>query len=797
MRKFLLTLIIASFAGVMCSCQDADKLVTNAGAVSVGAGSVDSLTTPNTARVNIWFQKKDYSQIQTAGILFGQVKDLDFLITYGEDINIKFDNRDVCVFDLIELKPNTEYYYVGYAKLASGITSYSGIRYLKTLKDDISITPGLVTFNPLDLTNPTLTTLTSTIVVKTQYVDWTPEIDAETYPWIKSAVRLDDTTMQVTVNTITEQKDALEGRSGQVKIYATTNENATKMRSVLINQLPATTEMTNPADHVYSAGAMAKPVTGVAKSNVGFDVEACETPEWIKVMVGTSGSASLECLANTTTEYREGTVKLVTALSGEENFVIVKQDPAMLVDADTLVLGYAKDSEGVFGVTTYTGTPKMTNDTRNNASPEFDNSNKEGQLFRITTPQSGGIQIKALTTNQKYEPQYYPLTIYFVDGENTYTKDVTVCQNATTFSIDVNSFEYPKSIAEYYVTTSHSGATAEPQVDWLEATVDGTTVTIKTKSEATAVREGVVNIVWGEQVCPVYVKQLTANDGVAVDYAAEVNVTLPYGETTQVAVDFAEVLEKFGLTATAMDAYYVPSTSSSKGKFKADSKSIIWRALLADGTTFASDRGVNIYSGTGYGSYYDVNGNASVAGEGIIALNFDEDNAVINVLNADAAEVGATYSGQLQLAYNQPAEEKINTYTIKVNVTISTPLLKQVTLTGASGTSLWTNNTIDSLMGYAFSVEEDMIAGMIQNGEIEMVGLNADGTEVAQKTYGTTGFIFSADGNVGTYPNPVYVEYKNSRIYAGVIEGVAATIPSGTYGVKFKYNGIELPVYVK
>ena len=140
--------MIASFAGVMCSCQDADKLVTNAGAVSVGAGSVDSLTTPNTARVNIWFQKKDYSQIQTAGILFGQTKDLDFLITYGKDINIKFDNRDVCVFDLIELKPNSEYYYVGYAKLASGVTSYSGIRYLKTLKDDISITPGLVTFEP-------------------------------------------------------------------------------------------------------------------------------------------------------------------------------------------------------------------------------------------------------------------------------------------------------------------------------------------------------------------------------------------------------------------------------------------------------------------------------------------------------------------------------------------------------------------------------------------------------------------------------------------------------------------------
>ena len=90
-----------------------------------------------------------------------------------------------------------------------------------------------------------------------------------------------------------------------------------------------------------------------------------------------------------------------------------------------------------------------------------------------------------------------------------------------------------------------------------------------------------------------------------------------------------------------------------------------------------------------------------------------------------------------------------------------------------------------------------MIAGMIQNGEIEMVGLNADGTEVAQKTYGTTGFIFSADGNVGTYPNPVYIEYKNSRIYISVVDGMVATVPSGTYAVKFKYNGIELPVYFK
>ena len=118
-------------------------------------------------------------------------------------------------------------------------------------------------------------------------------------------------------------------------------------------------------------------------------------------------------------------------------------------------------------------------------------------------------------------------------------------------------------------------------------------------------------------------------------------------------------------------------------------------------------------------------------------------------------------------------------------------------MTGAAGTELWNNNTIDSLMGYAFSIEEDLIAGKIQSGEIEMVGLNPDGTEVANKTYGTTGFIFAADGTVGTYPNPVYVEYKNSRIYAGVIDGVSATIPSGTYGIKFKYNGIELPVYIK
>lgn len=796
MRKILLTLLIASFAGVMCSCEEDEKEITNAGAVAVGAGSVDSLTTPNTARVNVWFRQQDYSQIQTAGILFGQTKDLDFLVTYGEDINVEFKNQDVCVFDLIELQPNSDYYYVGYAKLTSGVVSYSGIRYIKTLKDEISITPGLVTFDPIDLANPTATSLTSNIVVKTQFADWTPEIDAETYPWIKSATRLDDTTMQVVVSTITEQKAALEGRSGQVRIIATTNENATKMRSVLINQLPATTEMGNPADHVYTPKAMPNPVTGVAKSNVGFDLEACEAPEWITIMVGTSGSVSLECQANTSVDYREGTVKLVTAMSGEENIVNIKQDPAMLVDVETLELGYQNGSEGTFIVSTYTGTPKMSNDTRNNAGEVFANGNPN-QKFRITTPATGGIKIQALTTNQCLEDQSYPLTIYFVDGENTYTKDVTVVQKATTFTIDVDNFEFPKSIAEYYVTTSLSGAVAEPQVDWIEATVDGTTVTIKTKSEANTVREGIVNIVWGEHVCPVTVKQLTANDGVAENAVANLSINLPYGETMPVAVDFAEVLEKFGLTSTAMDAYYVTSTSTSKGKFKEGSKSIIWRALLADGNPYLSERGLNIYTGEGYGSWYDAAGNANAATEGVIALNFDESTGAINVSNAEAAEVGKTYTGQLELAYNQPAEGKVNTYTVKVSVTITTALLKEVTLSGAAGAELWNNNTIDSLMGYAFSIEEDLIAGKIQSGEIEMVGLNPDGTEVANKTYGTTGFIFAADGTVGTYPNPVYVEYKNSRIYAGVIDGVAATIPSGTYGIKFKYNGIELPVYIK
>ena len=797
MRKILLTLLIASFAGVMCSCEEDEKEITNAGAVAVGAGSVDSLTTPNTARVNVWFRQQDYSQIQTAGILFGQTKDLDFLVTYGEDINVEFKNQDVCVFDLIELQPNSDYYYVGYAKLTSGVVSYSGIRYIKTLKDEISITPGLVTFDPIDLANPTATSLTSNIIVKTQFADWTPEIDAETYPWIKSATRLDDTTMQVVVSTITEQKDALEGRSGQVRIIATTNENATKMRSVLINQLPATTEMGNPADHVYTPKAMANPVTGVAKSNVGFDLEACEAPEWITIMVGTSGSVSLELQANTGVDYREGTVKLVTAMSGEENIVNIKQDPAMLLDAEVVNIDYAAGSKGAVQCLTYNSATQSLvgkaglNATKDNASAEI------LEAFKITATRSGGLNFEAINDNRTLAAKEYPLTVYFVDGENTYTRDMTIVQAATTFTIDVNSFEFPKSVAEYYVTTSHAGAVAETDADWIEATVNGTTVTIKTKNEPSTVREAVVNIVWGEHICPVTVKQLTVNDGVAQDYVANLSINLPYGEKQPVAVDFAEVLEKFGLTSTAMDAYYVPASGSGKGKFKADSKSIIWRTLLADGTPYTSELGSNLYTAEGYGSWYDLAGSACTSAEGIIALEFDEATGVINVSNAEAAEVGQTYTGQIELAYNQPAEGKLNTYRIKVSVTITTALLKEVTLSGAAGTELWNNNTIDSLMGYAFSIEEDLIAGKIQSGEIEMVGLNPDGTEVANKTYGTTGFIFAADGTVGTYPNPVYVEYKNSRIYAGVIDGVAATIPSGTYGIKFKYNGIELPVYIK
>lgn len=795
MRKIFLTLMIASLAGVMCSCEEDDKLVTNADAVTVSAGSVDSLTTPNTARVKVWYKKENYSQIQTAGILFGQTKDLDFLVTYGEDINIQFDNRDTCVFDLTELEPNTEYYYVGYAKLASGASSYSGIRYLKTLKDDISVTPGLVTFNPVSLEDPKATTLTSTVIIKTQYADWTPSVDNETYPWIKSVARLDDTTMQVTVATITEQKDALEGRSGQVRIMATTNENATKSRSVLINQLAAATTMTNPADHVYTPKAMPNPVTNVASSNVGFDVASCEAPEWIKIMVGTSGAVSLECEANTGVEYREGTVKLVTAMSGEENYIKVKQDPAMLMSSDVVYIDYAAGSTGNVGCMTFESAAQRLTSTlqtiKDNASEELN------AAFKITAPRGGGLTFEALADNKCLEDQIYPMTVYYKSGDVTYTRDITVHQYATTFEIDQNSFEFPKSMAAYTVTASKAGATIDCDADWIEATVSGTTVTIKTISEASTERTAIVNVVWGEHVCPVTVKQLTVNDGVAKNATVKEQITVPYTETVPVAVDFNDVLDKFGLTATAMDAYYIPSTASGKGKFSEDTKSVIWRALLSDGNPYTSAMGANLYTGEGYGSWYDANGNACTSAEGVIALNFDEATNSINVVTTEAAEVGKTYTGKLQMAYNQPAEGKMNTYTIEVSVTISTALLKEVVFTGTTGQESYNNRTIDSLMAYAFSVEEDLIAGMIQNGEIEMVGLNADGTEVAQKTYGTTGFIFSADGNVGTYPNPVYVEYKNSRIYIAVVEGMAATVPSGTYGVKFKYNGIELPVYFK
>ncbi|MBE6334413.1 MAG: hypothetical protein E7071_06300 [Bacteroidales bacterium] len=797
MRKIFLTLMIASLAGVMCSCEEDDKLVTNADAVTVSAGSVDSLTTPNTARVKVWYKKENYSQIQTAGILFGTVKDLDFLVTYGEDINIKFDRRDTCVFDLTELDPNTEYYYVGYAKLASGASSYSGIRFLKTLKDDISVTPGLVTFNPVSLEDASATTLTSSVVVKTLYADWTPSVDNETYPWIKSVKRLDDTTMQVTVDVIKEKEAALAGRSGQVRIMATTNENATKSRSVLINQLAAATTLTNPAeDYVYAVRAQANPVNNVATSNVGFDVESCEAPEWITgIKVGVSGGISFECQANTGVDYREGTVKIVTAMTGEENYIKVKQDPAMLMAADTVYIDYAEGSTGTVGCMSFEKTEQSLSGTlktiKENASPELN------AAFNITAPRGGGLTFKALADNRCLEDQIYPLTVYYKGGDQTYTSEIYVYHYATTFEIDQNSFEFPKSMATYTVTASKEGATIDCDADWIEATVSGTTVSIKTTSEASSERTAIVNVVWGEHVCPVTVKQLTVNDGVAQDATVNEKITVPYTETVPVAVDFNDVLDKFGLTATAMDAYYIASTASGKGKFKEDTKSVIWRALLADGTPYTSEMGANLYTGEGYGSWFDAEGNACTSATGVIALNFDEATNNINVVTTEAAEVGKTYSGQLQIAYSQPAEGKLNTYTIKVTVTISTALLKEVVFTGTTGSESYNNRTIDSLMAYAFSVEEDMIAGMIQNGEIEMVGLNADGTEVAQKTYGTTGFIFSADGNVGTYPNPVYIEYKNSRIYISVVDGMAATVPSGTYAVKFKYNGIELPVYFK
>ncbi len=788
--------MIASFAGVMCSCEDDDKLVTNADAITVSAGSIDSYTTPNTARVKVWFKKENYSQIETAGVLYGTTKDLDFLITYGYDLNIKFA-KDTAWFDLAELEPNTEYFYVGYAKVPTDvpgeyINSYSGIRYFKTLKDDISITPGLITFNPVDLTNIEAKTLSSNIVVKTQYADWQPTVNKEEYPWIKSATRLNDTTLQVVVDVISDSQSAANGRSGQVRISAATNEYATKVRAVLINQLPASIQV--PNDTTYTGLIATGNFLNVGSINVDLDWEASEKPEWCNLIRSNDGTLQITYEANKINDYRTGKIKFVASMSGEERVVNIIQNPAMMLGADTIYLDYGVGNSSAISVITYNGDQAISSallkEIQAGATAEFN------ETFKLARSRAGGLSIEVIKANQTLNDQIYPLTMIFrEDGSETYTCDMYVYHYATEFTISQNSFEFPKSMASYSLTASHEGATIDCEADWIEATVDGTTVTIKTISEASSERTATIKVVWGDHVCPVTVKQLTVNDGTATNATVNKTITVPYGETVPVAVDFNDVLDKFGLTATAMDAYYVASTSSSKGKFAEDTKSIIWRALLADGNPYLSEMGANLYSGEGYGSWYDADGNATSSANGIIALNFDESANAINVQIGEKAEVGKTYTGQLQLAYKQPAEGKLNTYTIKVSVTIGTALLKEVVFSGATGAESYNNRTIDSLLAYAFSVEEDLIVGMIQNGEIEMVGLNADGSEVAHKTYGTTGFIFDADGNVGTYPNPVYVEYKNSRIYIAVIEGVAATVPSGTYGVKFKYNGIELPVY--
>lgn len=786
--------MVASMAGVMCSCQEDDKLVTNADSITVSAGTITDYVTPNTARVKVWFDKKNYSQIKTAGVLYGITKDLDYLITYGYDLNEAFTGNDTTYFDLAELDPKTTYYYVGYCELHDGTMSYSGIRFWQTLKDEIAITPGLVTFNPVDAADLTSDTLCSDIIVKTEYLDWSVEIDEENKAWIKDARRVDDTTLHVVVKAIEDVEAAKKGRSGQLHITATSGDGAIKQRAVLVNQLPVTTTMAQPADYVYNVVATGGPVmaSGVGNVNAPIDIEACEYPEWItSISRSNTGGIIIICDVNPNQEARDADIKIVTALTGDENIVKVHQVSGITLGSESVEIDYAEGSSANLQVITYKGEVRLGTQTGDAASEEFLSK------FKIDRPRGGGLTFTALTTNQTLNDYEYTLDVIYKDGDNVLSAPVKVIQKATTFSIDVDNFEFPKSPAEYYVVTSHEGATIECEADWIDATVDGTTVTIKTTSEASSERTAIVNVVWGEHVCPVTVKQLTVNDGVAMDGTQNVSIDLPYGETASVAVDFNDMLSNFGLTATAMDAYYILSTSSDMGKPREDTKSIIWRALLADGTPFLSALGANQYTGAdGYSSYYDAAGNAAYSADGVMTLTFDEATGMINVALTESAEVGATYSGQLQLLYTQPTEGKENTYTVKVSVTVGTPLLKELSYDVTVDEEPFEEKKIDSLLAYALSVNEEEVASLIADGSIEFVGVNVDGTEVSAKTYGTNGFIFDASGNVGTYPNPVYVEYTKSKLVAGLIEGVAAKAPAVSCVVKFKYNGIELPVTV-
>ena len=785
--------MVASLAGVMCSCEEDDKLVTNADSITVSAGTLTDYVTPNTARVKVWFNKKDYPQIKTAGVLYGITKDLDYLITYGYDLNEEFTGNDTTFFDVAELDPKTTYYYVGYCELHDGTMSYSGIRFWQTLKDEISITPGLVTFDPVNATDLTADTICKDIVVKTEYLDWSVEIDEKAKSWIKDARRVDDTTLHVVAMNITDMEDAKAGRSGQIRISATSGEGAIKSRSVLVNQLPVTTTMAQPADYVYNVVATGGPVmaSGVGNVNAPLDLDACEYPEWItSISRSNTGGIVIVCDVNPNQDARDADIKLVTSLTGDENIVKVHQVSGITLGSESVELGYAEGSTANLQVITYKGEVRLGTQTADAASAEF------LEKFKIDRPRGGGLSFSALTTNNTLNDFEYTLDVIYKDGDNVLTAPVKVIQKATTFSIDVDNFEFPKSPAEYYVVTSREGATIDCEADWIEATVNGTTVTIKTTSDATSERTATVNIVWGEHVCPVTVKQLTVNDGVAMDGTQNITIDLPYGETAAVAVDFNDMLSSFGLTSTAMDAYYILSTSSDKGKPREDTKSIIWRALLADGTPFLSALGANQYTGEGYGSYYDAAGNATYKTEGLMALNFDETTGMINVLLSETAEVGATYSGQLQLLYTQPAEGKENTYTVNVTVNVGTPLLKELSYDVTVDEEPFEEKKIDSLLAYALYVNEEEVASLIADGSIEFVGVNVDGTEVSAKTYGVNGFIFDASGNVGTYPNPVYVEYSKSKLVAGLIEGVVTKAPAVSCVVKFKYNGVELPITI-
>ncbi len=800
MRKIFLTLLFISVAGVFVSCDD-DKLVTDAGLLTVGAGNSVGFTTPNSERVKVWFKKDDYERVSTAGVIYGTKKDEDYLLTYGKVLTEDFNYQDTVTFDLYDLEANTSYYYMGIGVDIKGVTSYSGIRSFTTLKDEISCEPSFLEFKPANIALPTSDTLMLDAVVTTRYDSWDVTFDADLYPWIKEAYQVDDTTLRVVISVVEDEETALTGRTAPLTLSATSGT-VVKTRSYLVNQLPVETTLSNDEDYVYSFIA-AGGYSGVGSSNAG--VTCTSKPDWISsVTLSSEGRIQVTADPNKSMETRTGEVVLVTDLTGEENIVLVSQVPGITLTADTLYLEYESNGRDAVDVTTYDGT---------NAAITYEYVDDFADYFTYAYSKNNSrITIIAKTENSNLDPIVKSVILYYGEDDEDLSeplsKEFVVCQNSTDFTVDPETLEYPKSAGSHDVTASHAIDTVYaayesrgPNSEFLNLSWSGDVATITTSDNNTnSERTATVSIQWGEHIATVTVTQ--SNEDETAEPAGgsyTVDLTVPYGSTGTVSLDINEVLDAFGISQTAYNTYFIPSSSSSMGKVSTTDKSIVWRFLNADGTPYTNSSGDYAYTGTGYGCYFDEDNNVTYRSTSIYGLNFDEDEYCFDVEIVNG-NVGDTYSTTAELLYTLPSSNWECVYAVTVNVTVGKETFTEMwyELDEAffeDGTN-YVVDDINAVLADAFDLDESEITSMISSGEIAFYGYSSDGSLTTSPNYSTTGYIYDADGNVASYPNPVYITYENGTLTCGHVSGGGELDYYGDYSfiVEFLYGDLYLYV---